>query len=1059
MLDTKYMSFIHLHNHSHYSLLDGLTKIDDLLARAKELKMNAVAVTDHGNLYGAIEFYKKALASKIKPILGIEAYIAPGDHKEKKYSQEDKYFHLILLAENNTGWQNLLKLVTKSYLDGFYYKPRMDKQLLREHHNGLIALSACLSGEVSRAILADRYEDAKKIAIEYDEIFGSGNYFLEIGYHPAIKETLKVNAGIKKISEETGIPLVATQDAHYLTKEDAEYHDILLAVQTGNHTSDPGRLSLKQEDFSFRSSEEMSSYFSDTPKALENTEKIAERCNVTLKLNEIQLPQFPLPQGINPNNFLRELVNQKLSTKFKTIDQNITDRVNFELGVVERMGFADYFLIVQDFINWAKERGIVVGPGRGSAAGSLISYIIGIPDVDPIKYELLFERFLNPERVQMPDIDVDITDRRRGEVFGYLQEKYGLDRVAHIITFGTMAARAAIRDVGRATGMSYAFCDQLSKLIPFNQDLKEALNNVAELKILYDTNSDAKKIIDAAMHLEGVARHASVHACGIVISKNPLTDYLPLQRAPQDENVIMTQFEMHAVEDMGLLKMDLLGLKNLTTIEDSIKLINEKRTEENIFSMQNIPMDDAQTFALLQATNTTGVFQLESSGMRRYLKELKPTNFEDIVAMVALYRPGPMDLIPTYINRKHGREKVEYLHPKLEPILGKTYGVGVYQEQMMRIARDLAGFSLAEADTLRKAIGKKIKELLDQQQARLVNGMMKNGIDEKIAQAIWELFPPFARYGFNRSHAVCYAMTSYQTAYLKAHYPIEFMTSLLNCDAGDIDRISFLVSESKKSGIDILPPDINSSMSSFTPDENKIRFGLAAIKNVGETIVSAIIEERTRGGQFITLIDLLQRVQHKDLNKKSLESLAKCGALDSLKLERNILVHNIDDIIKFSSALKQANKTNQGGLFGSAVATNALKLKAAPLADTKTKLAWEKELLGLFISDHPLNLHKEKILLVKARNIKQATEEKSETQRFIMAGIITKVQKIVTKKGAPMAFAKVEDLNDSIEAVIFPEVFSKTINLWQENTAVLLTGRMSWRNGEGKLMCDNGQLL
>lgn len=1049
------MRFIHLHNHSHYSLLDGLAKIDDIISRAKKLGMDSVALTDHGNLYGAIEFYKKAKAAGIKPILGVEAYIAPQSHKDKTKTEE-RYHHLILLVENNTGWKNLLALVTASHLDGFYYKPRMDKELLSKHHEGLIALSACLAGEISKLLSANRYDDAKKTALEYQTIFGEGNFFLEIGHHPGIPETIPVGTMLRKLSKETGIPLVATQDFHYLTKEDAEFHDILLAVQTGSTVDTADRLTLKADDFSMRDSEEMASYFTDTPAAITNTGVIADRCNVTIKLGEIQLPQFPVPDNGDSKLYLRSLVAERLPTRYPTPTPAVTERIAYELSVVEKMGFADYFLIVQDFINWAKERGIVVGPGRGSAAGSIVSYILGITDVDPITYDLLFERFLNPDRIQMPDIDVDITDRRRDEVFGYLQEKYGFDHVAHIITFGTMAARAAVRDVGRALGIAYSFCDKLAKFIPFNQDLTEALENVADLKDLYDKEPDAKKIIDAAKHLEGVARHASVHACGTVISKHPLTDYLPLQRAPQDEHVIMTQFEMHSVEDLGLLKMDLLGLKNLTIIEDTIHLIESTGAT---LDMHRIPLNDARTFALLQAGDTTGVFQLESSGMRRYLKELQPSELEDIVAMVALYRPGPIELIPSYIRRKHKQEKVEYLHPRLEPILGKTYGVGVYQEQMMRIARDLAGYSLAEADTLRKAIGKKIKKLLDEQQAKITSGMIANGIPQKTAEAIWELFPPFARYGFNRSHAVCYAMTSYQTAYLKAHYPIEFMTSLLNSDAGDIDRLSQLISESKKSGTDVLPPDINKSAIYFAPEGTSIRFGLAAIKNVGEAIVVAVIEERDRRGPFKDFADLLGRVTHKDLNKKSIESLAKCGALDSLGIERNMVLENIETIVQFLSALRKQAQTNQTGLFASTPSNRSIQLKPAPPATVGSKLAWEKELLGLYVSDHPLNPHREKIKLVKARTVSDISREKSELLRMITAGMVTKIQKIVTKKGQPMLFAKLEDFDAGIEVVVFPETLSKTPQLWAVNTPVLLTGRMSWRDGEGKFICDNGQVL
>ncbi|MEK7192068.1 MAG: DNA polymerase III subunit alpha, partial [Patescibacteria group bacterium] len=735
------MKFTHLHTHSHYSLLDGLAKIDELVNRAKELGMDSIAITDHGNLYGAIEFYKKAKSAGIKPILGVEAYIAP------PANSAEKYFHLVILCKNKIGWQNLLKLISHANLEGFYYKPRIIKDFLRKHSDGLIALSACLSGEISKAILNNKFGEAEQIALEYQKIFGPGNFFLEIGAHSNIKETLKTREWLIKISQKTGIPLAATQDIHYLKKEDAKYHDILLAVQTGNKLNDPNRLTLKDDDFSLRSPEEMAPFFQDIPEAMENTVKIAEQCNVELELNKIQLPKFDVPDGRSSIDYLKQLLSERVKNRYSPVSEEIQKRIEYELKVVSGMGFADYFLIVQDFINWAKDRGIVVGPGRGSAAGSIIAYILGITGVDPLKYDLLFERFLNPDRIQMPDIDIDITDKRRDEVFGYLVEKYGSDRVAHIITFGTMAARASVRDVGRAMDINLAFCDRLAKLIPFNQDLETALQN-SELSNLYKTNSDAQKILDAAKHLEGVARHASMHACGIVISKEPLTNYLPLQKAPQDPNKIITQLEMHSVEDLGLLKMDLLGLKNLTIIEDTTRLIHQNSGEK--IDINNIALNDAQTFKALQDGDTTGVFQYESSGMRRYMKEIKPTEFEDLVALVALYRPGPIDLIPTYIRRKHGLEQISYLHPKLENILKKTYGVGVYQEQMMSIARDLAGYSLAQADTLRKAIGKKIKSLLDEQQEKLVKGMIANGISPETANTIWELFPPFARYGFNR---------------------------------------------------------------------------------------------------------------------------------------------------------------------------------------------------------------------------------------------------------------------------------------------------------------------
>jgi len=1045
------MKFTHLHTHSHYSLLDGLAKIDDLVSRAKELGMDSLALTDHGNVYGAIEFYKKAKAAGVKPILGIEAYIMPENPNDK-----EKYYHLILLCENQAGWKNLLKLITHAHLEGFYYKPRINKDFLRKHSTGLIALSACLSGEVSRNALNGNLAEAERVALDYQNIFGKGKFFLEIGHHPGIRETVKAREGVLKIAAKTGIPLAATQDIHYLRKEDAPYHDILLAVQTGGKLDDPDRLSLKDDDFSMRSPEEMAELFKDLPEAVANTQKIADMCNVEIELGKIQLPRFEVPSGETASSYLRKLITERLTARYSEATKQVQDRLEYELGVIEKMGFADYFLIVQDLVNWAKERGIIVGPGRGSAAGSIVSYILRITDIDPLKYDLLFERFLNPDRIQMPDIDIDITDRRRGEVFGYLTEKYGTDHVAHIITFGTMAARAAVRDVGRALGISYGFCDQLAKLIPFNQDLDEALK-IQELAALYQTNPDAKRILDAAKHLEGVARHASMHACGIVISAKPLTEHLPLQKAPQDPNTIVTQFEMHSVEDLGLLKMDLLGLKNLTIIEDTVRLVNEGGAEK--LEIDKLPLSDAATFKLLQAGDTTGVFQLESSGMRRYLKELKPTELEDIIAMISLYRPGPMELIPDYVDRKHGRKPVQYLHPKVEPVFKNTYGIMIYQEQLMSAARLLAGFTLAEADVLRKAVGKKIRKLLLEQKEKLIRGCIANGVPAETAEKFWTLIEPFDRYGFNRSHAACYAMVAYQTAWLKAHYPVEFMTSLLNADSGDTDRISFLISECQRMGIPVLPPDINKSSSVFTPEEKSIRFGLTGVKNVGENIIQALIEERQRGGPYKNLAELLNRVQHKDLNKKSLESLTKCGALDGLGVERNVILQNVDDLMKFHQALKKAKDTRQAGLFGATQFSYNLKLKPAAPANSKEKLAWEKELLGLYVSDHPLNAYKAHLQDVGAKLIKDVLAGTSQIEKHNVGGIIAKVQKIVTKTGRPMLFAKIEDFTNTMEVVVFSDTLEANPSVWQENTAVLVSGRMSFRNGETKLICDKAVAL
>ncbi|MDD5547298.1 MAG: DNA polymerase III subunit alpha [Candidatus Pacebacteria bacterium] len=1054
--------FIHLHTHSHYSLLDGLAKIEGLVNRAKELGMPSLALTDHGNLYGAIEFYKTAKKASVKPILGVETYVAPNKHTDKRAKIDNQNYHLILLAENKTGWQNIIHLVTKSYLDGFYYKPRVDHDLLREYHEGIIALSACAAGEIGQAIISNQYQEAKKIALEYEHIFGKGNYFLETQYHPNIPDCEKINKEIFKLSKETGIEVVATQDIHYLKPEDADVHDVLLAVQTGNTINDPDRLTLKMDDFSMRSPEEMNEFYKDTPEVLENTAKIAERCNVELELNKIMLPKFPLPENKTANDFLNDLIKERLPKRYSPLTDDVKKRLDFELSVIEKTGFTDYFLIVQDFVNWAKERGIVVGPGRGSAAGSIVSYILGITDLDPIKYNLLFERFLNPERISMPDIDLDFTDVRRDEVFGYLKEKYGENRTAHIITFGTMAARAAIRDAGRAMGIPLSFCDQIAKLIPFNNDIDEAIAGTSELKTLYDNEPDAKKLMDIAKKLEGVARHASVHACGTVISQEPLTNYLPLQRSPQDPNAVITQFEMHSIEDIGLLKMDLLGLKNLTIIENALRLIEESTGER--INISDIPLDDKKVFKILQDADTTGIFQLESSGMRRYLKELKPSEMEDIIAMVALYRPGPMELIPTYIKRKFGKEPVVYLHPSLEPILKNTYGIMIYQEQLMNGARALSGITLSEADILRKAIGKKIAKLLQEQKSKIIDGAIKNGVKKEIAEQFWSLIEPFDKYGFNRSHAACYAMIAYRTAYLRAHYPVEFYTSLFNSDSGDIERIAFLIAEAKKAGFAVLPPDINKSLATFAPEEKSVRFGLLAIKNLGQNIVDAVVSERQRGGPFKNITDLLERVEHKDLNKKSLEALLKCGALDSLEIERNAGLLNIEDILKFSSNLKRSKQTNQNSLFGAHSGTsslNSLRLKTVQEASPKERLAWEKELLGLYISDHPLNSYKDKIAEQQKKHeindikyLNTTNGDLSPIKRYKIVGMVAKIHKIVTKMGQPMAFVVIEDFTDNLEIIVFSDVMEKTQSLWQEGKIALISGRMSFRNNELKMICE-----
>ena len=1049
--------FVHLHVHSHYSLLDGLAKIDDLIDAAKKHGMDALALTDHSNLYGAIEFYKKAKAAGIKPILGVEAYVAPNGRKNKQAGVDRQRHHLVLLAKNNTGWRNLLKLVTDANLEGFYYKPRIDRESLEKYHEGLICLSGCMSGEVAKLLLANKKQEAEATVTWYKSLFGE-DYNLELQPHVS-----ELHEPLKKLSEKLGVPLVATQDVHYIRTEDQTAHEILLAVQTRSPLEDEDRLSLKEFDISMRPAKEMVKALEKFPEAIQQTCVIADRCNLELELNKNKIPTFSLPNNTTPQKYLTELVNEKLLTRCPEITSEITERLEKELGVIEKTGFANYFLIVQDIVSWAKQHGIVVGPGRGSAAGSLVSYVLGITNIDPIKYDLLFERFLNPDRIQVPDIDIDFTDTRRDEVIAYVREKYGGDKVAQIITFGTMMARAAIRDTGRALGLPYELCDSTAKLIPFNTSIDKALETVSELKEQYKKNEDVKKLIDSAKKLEGVVRHASVHACGVVISPEPLTNFVPLQRAPQGENTVITQFEMHSVEDLGLLKMDFLGLRNLTIIESALRLIKE---EHNIdIDIAALPLDDKQTFELFQRGETTGVFQLESSGMRRCLKQLKPTELEDIIVMISLYRPGPMDLIPHYIRRKFGEEEVTYLHPKLEPILGSTYGVGIYQEQMMRIARDLGGFTLAEADILRKAIGKKIKKLLDEQKDRLLQGMQDNGINKTTAQKIWELFPPFARYGFNRSHAASYAMISFQTAYLKAHYPIEFMTSLLNTSGGDMDRVNFLVNEARRLNIDVLPPDINTSNQDFTIDENRIsiRFGLSAIKNVGHNIVDIIIKERLSGGPFSDLTNFLSRVRHRDLNKKSLESLIKCGALNSLSTNRIQVLENIDELIVFNQASRQLSQSTQGNLFGKKPMMS-LKLRPAEKPDSHEALLWEKELLGLYLTDHPFSRYVTKVS-GKRKLIKEVVEQDEEngannnTAYLSVAGIIASIKRILTKNGQPMLFVRLEDESDTIEVLVFSDTLSKHQEVWQENNAVLIKGRLSWRDNEPKLICNHALAL
>ena len=1049
------MKFTHLHVHSQYSLLDGLPKIDELLDYVKELGMDSVAITDHGVMYGAVEFYKKAKAKGVKPIIGCEIYVAWEKLEQKRPNIDDKKYHLVLLAKNQQGYKNLAQIVTKAHLEGFYYKPRADEDLLVKHSEGLIALSACVAGRIPRLISSKDIDGAEKLAIRYQEIFGKGNFYLEIQHHPHIPEQKTVNEALIQMSKKLQIPLVATNDSHYLKPEDAEAQDILMLINTGSAPNDPDRATIKADDFSLKKPEEMAELFKNTPEALENTQKIADACNFDFELGKTKLPLFEVPNNKTPDQYLEELCQQGLKKRFgKNPSQEVLDRLNYELSVIKQTGFASYFLIVKDFVNWAKQNRIVVGPGRGSAGGSLVAYLVNITNVEPIKNKLLFERFLNPERISFPDIDMDFTDRRRDEVIEYVAQKYGRDKVAQIITFGTMAARAAIRDVGRALNYPYSYCDKMAKMIPATMDLKECLEKVDEFRTTYESDEQAKKLIDLAKKLEGVARHASTHACGVVISNRPLTDLIPLQHPTQGDQSIVTQYEMHSVEDLGILKMDFLGLKNLTIIEDTLARIYVLRNEK--VDLDNIPLDDKKTFEIFRNGNTTSVFQLESDGMKRYLRELKPTKFEDIEAMCALYRPGPMELIPTYIKRKNGKEDIEYIHPKLKPILEETYGVIIYQEQLMKIAQELCGFSLGEADILRKAVGKKIKALLDDQEEKFVNGAIKNGIKKEIAEKIWEWILPFAGYGFNKSHSCAYATIACQTAYLKAHYPVEYMASVLTSEKADVERIAVLIEECRKMKIEVLPPNINESLKNFTvvPNANKIRFGLLAIKNVGENIINTIVEERKTNGKFASISDFLQRVESRDLNKKSMEALIKSGCFDEFA-ERNQLLQNMERILEWAKDSQKSKNNGQKGLFDTIKLASEITLFPFPPINNFEKLRWEKELLGLYVTSHPLEGMK-KFFAGKTVAISEI-KNSFMNQRVKVGGIISTIKKIITKAGKPMLFVKLEDMTDKAEVVVFPNVMEKNQDVFQENKIVFVSGRVDHRDNSPKIIAEEAE--
>jgi len=1047
-------SFVHLHCHTEYSLLDGAARIPDLVRSARELGMTSLAITDHGAMFGVIDFYNACRKEEIKPVLGCEVYVATRTMQDKQAGVDDKQYHLVLLAENDEGYKNLLRLVSLGYTEGFYYKPRVDKDLLYRYNKGLIALSGCLAGEIAHFAMQGEMEKARAAAGEYRDIFGDA-FFLELQDH-GLKEQGPVNRALVDIGRQLGIPVVATNDVHYVRKADAEIHDILLCIQTGKTVLDNQRMRFDSQEFFLKSPEEMAAIFGEIPSSLTNTALIAERCQVNLESGKLHLPEYRVPDGYNVDSYLRELCYRGARERYGEVADEVAARIDFELGVISQMGFSGYFLIVWDFIHYARQKGVLVGPGRGSAAGSIVSYCLGITNLDPLPYGLLFERFLNPERVSMPDIDIDFCFERRQEVIDYVFDRYGRDRVAQIITFGTMAARAAVRDVGRALGMPYAEVDRVAKLIPpeLGMTIDKALQT-QELARLYEGDEQVAKLIDVARALEGMPRHASIHAAGVVIAKETLTNYLPLYRT--SDGVIATQFAKETVEKLGLLKMDLLGLRTLTVIGEAVNLIRE--TRGTTLDMDALPLDDPATYDLLGRGETIGVFQLESSGMRAILRDLRPEAFEDVIALVALYRPGPLGsgMVDDFIQRKHGVKEVIYLHPLLQPILKDTYGVILYQEQVMRIASDMAGFTLGEADLLRRAMGKKKPEIIAGLRSRFVEGAVKKGVNPSVAGQVFDLMEYFAGYGFNKSHSAAYALIAYQTAYLKANYPAEFMAALLTSVKDHTDKVSVYVEECRRLEIDVLPPDVNESRENFTIAGGKIRFGLAAIKNVGLGAVQAIIEAREKGGPFKSLVDFLERVDGRLINKRAMESLIKAGAFGSLGAYRSQLLAVLDQALEIAHKAQKEKDSGQMSLFGGFDEPGASYEVALPRMTELPRrelLALEKETMGLYISGHPLSQYRHLLRSVSSANCHEVAEMTAGKQ-VILGGLLTGLKRITTKKGEPMAFFTLEDLTGRVEVVVFPRVFEQARLLLGPDAAVLVTGTVAANGDEKKILADS----
>ncbi len=1068
------MAFAHLHTHTAYSLLDGEGTIKKILDRAKELGQTAMAITDHGCMFGVIDFYEYAKSIGIKPVLGCEVYVAARGRMDKTYELDSSSSHLILLAKNNTGYKNLMNIVSIGYVEGFYYRPRIDMETLRENSEGIIALSACMMGVLSKKILSGNYEDAKRSALEFIDIFGKENYFIEIQDH-GIYEQKMLNRELVKLARELDLGIVATNDIHYVKQEDAEFQDILMCIQMGKTIYDEDRMKMSTKEMFVKSEAEMSELFSYIPEALENTQKVAEMCNVDIEFGKLHLPKFDLPEGYTSYQYLTELCQAGLEKRYPNPTDELRDRLNYELTTIEKMGYVDYFLIVWDFIRFAKDNKIMVGPGRGSAAGSIVSYCLEITNIDPIKYELIFERFLNPERVTMPDIDIDFCYERRGEVIEYVNQKYGADKVAQIVTFGTMAAKLAIRDTGRALDMPYGFVDGVAKQIPneLNITIQKALESNNQLKAMYDSDPQVKRLIDASSELEGLPRHTSTHAAGVVITREPVQKYVPLSR---NDDVITTQFTMTTIERLGLLKMDFLGLRTLTVIRDAVD--NIKRTQGIDVDMDSLDMCDKATYDMISKGDTDGVFQLESAGMKEFMKELKPSSIEDIIAGISLYRPGPMDSIPQYIANKNSGN-IKYKHPLLENILNVTYGCIVYQEQVMQIVRELGGYSLGRADLVRRAMSKKKTDVMEQERKNfvygvkdqdgntLVEGAMARGIDEKIAISIFDEMMDFAKYAFNKSHAAAYAFVSYQTAWLKCHYPTEFYAATLTSVLGQSTKVTKYINAAKKQGINLLPPDINKSYSSFVPDGNNIRFGLAAIKNVGSTFIDDMAAERTQNGDFASFTDFCNRMADKKINKRLVESMIKSGVFDSLNLTRSTLLSVYERTI--DSAVREQKNMVSGQLdffsmFDDDDSLNGDSFKKIPELEKRELLNMEKEYLGIYVSGHPLDGMEQTISRVSSANVLEILENENEDfvsdTKVSVGGMISKRKDQLTKRGELMTYLTFEDMTGEIEVLVFPSQVKRFEQYLKEENICLITGNLDVQEERpAKIRLENISML